>query len=200
MPRAKSKAARARRSASDGGEALPLEIAVELLADKVSIHLISSVGVAYNLDSAIHSAAEVCTPNCCGDELRVYVANGVSGVAVSPACGRLALICGGTAGEPDAGQIAKPSRLRERNAVAVIGSSSIRGGAAYARRRSVTVPSRSVRVGMRTGGSTGEEVEQRLGGDFDEPAQAQDRGRPLLVVDESVGGGAADAEQRGSLG
>jgi hypothetical protein len=46
---------------------------------------------------------------------------------------------------------------------------------------------------------SGEQLQQRLGRDFDQPAEPQNRGRPLAVVDESVGGRAPHTEQRGSL-
>ena len=48
-------------------------------------------------------------------------------------------------------------------------------------------------------GGAGEQLQQWLGGDFDESAEPQNRGWPLAVVDESVGGCAPHTEQRGSL-
>jgi hypothetical protein len=38
-----------------------------------------------------------------------------------------------------------------------------------------------------------------LGRDLDEPTEAQHRGSPLTVVDQSVGGCARNTERRGSL-
>ena len=48
-------------------------------------------------------------------------------------------------------------------------------------------------------GGAGEQLQEWLGGDFDQPAEPQNRGWPLVVVDEPVGGSAPDTEQRGSL-
>ena len=48
-------------------------------------------------------------------------------------------------------------------------------------------------------GATCEQFQEGLGGDFDEPTEPQNRGRPLPVVDQSVGGCAPDTEQRSSL-
>jgi hypothetical protein len=48
-------------------------------------------------------------------------------------------------------------------------------------------------------GSAGEQLQQRLGRDFDQPAEPQNRGRPLPVVHETVGVRAPHTEQRGSL-
>lgn len=44
-----------------------------------------------------------------------------------------------------------------------------------------------------------EQLKQRLGGDFDQPAEPENRGWPLAVVNEPVGGCAPDPEQRGGL-
>jgi hypothetical protein len=48
-------------------------------------------------------------------------------------------------------------------------------------------------------GGACEQLEQRLGGDFDEPAEPQDRGWPLAVVDELVGRRPPNTKQRGSF-
>ena len=48
-------------------------------------------------------------------------------------------------------------------------------------------------------GGASEQLQQRLGRYFDEPAEPQNRGRPLAIVDEAVGGCASHTEQRRSL-
>ena len=45
----------------------------------------------------------------------------------------------------------------------------------------------------------GEQLQEWLGGDFDEPAEPQNRGWPLAVVDELVRRCAPNTEERGSF-
>jgi hypothetical protein len=48
-------------------------------------------------------------------------------------------------------------------------------------------------------GGAGEQFQQRLGGDFDEPAEPQNGSWPLPVVDELVRRRASHTKERGSL-
>ena len=48
-------------------------------------------------------------------------------------------------------------------------------------------------------GGAGEQLQQRLGRDFDQSAEPQNGGWPLAVVDELVGGCSPDTKQRGGL-